>query len=951
MIPFRLPLHWTPCALCGLVVALPVFAANPAQAASSTESLLPVVPAGLRAELFAREPLVRNPCAMTFDARGRLFVGHGPQYRNPKPDTPPDSVVIVLDTDGDGVADTTKTFATGLNCIQGLAWHGRDLWVANSPDLTIVRDLDGDDEADEYVRVYTDLGNIEHALHGLNWAPDGKLYFSTGTSKGLTQAGHVAPKPFRELWGVQAPAGTPDFPPPVVFNKGNYKSTYQDPRDNWGREGGVLRSDDMGANIEIVARGTRNPWDIGFDSEFNWLGTDNDQYDGDRVIMPFFGAHFGWAHAWSAHWTGEGHLPTAPISGPVFTGSGTGVVYYDSPHLPPGYRGVWFINDWLRKTTFVYRPRWDGALLQPAGGNWEEFALGRGALFQPVDIATGPHGALYITGWGKSYGAVYKDGEQVNEGRIFRISWPAAPAAAWKTAKRAKPLAEWTFAELADDLGGTLPIWRVNAQDELVRRGPAARAGLIALLEGGNLETARETWALWTLGRIAPRDRTIDNWFATKGHTLTFNARVQSIRIVAHRIREFQPDAELPSFVVHALADPEPRVRFAAVQGIGQARQKQLVEPLCALAATEKDRVTFYAAWHALREIARPAEIKKLLDDSREGVRVAALLALLEGDLLDRDAVEKLVNDRGPRVAGIAAHWIARLSGNPLVVITPAPGDFAGSIKVKLLAGIKPAALRWTNDGSEPTPPGPGDRVREGDNLVLDQTTTLKVALYSKYNSGDSPAQYRKMGSTVTGTWTKRGPAPPAPPIVLEPREHALTAADVLPLVQGGNIEHGKRVFAAAGCFACHRVEGEGQTFAPDLTAMGDKADAGHIIQSMLEPNAIVAEGFSLQSISTRDGKSYAGILKEETNRVLTLVQPDGLPVGIDKESIVARETVHTSVMPSFDRLLSPQQMADVVAWLLSQRSQALEQTLPSVNTKRTSGSGEPRGTSSIRGN
>ena len=131
------------------------------------------------------------------------------------------------------IADTTRTFASGLNSIQGLAWHGRDLWIGNSPDLTIVRDLDGDDRADEYVKVYTDLGNLEHANHGHTWAPDGKLYFSQGTSKGLTQPGRVAPKPFRDLWGVQAPAGTPDFPPPQVFTREMYKATYQDPRDDW----------------------------------------------------------------------------------------------------------------------------------------------------------------------------------------------------------------------------------------------------------------------------------------------------------------------------------------------------------------------------------------------------------------------------------------------------------------------------------------------------------------------------------------------------------------------------------------------------------------------------------------------------------------------------------------------------------------------------------------------
>ncbi len=264
---------------------------------------LPALPEGFEIRIIAREPLVRHPCSLAFDARGRLFVGMGPQYRNPTPDTPGDRVSMLTDSDGDGILDSEKIFATGLNCVQGLAWHGRDLWVANSPDLTVVRDLDGDDVADEYVRVYTDLGNIEHALHGLNWAPDGKLYMSKGNSKGLNdpaQPGRVAPKPFRELWGVPSPPGAPDFPEPQIFKAADYRHAYQDPKDDWGQTGGVLRCDDMGKNLEIVARGLRNPWDITLDSGFNWLGTDNDQNEGDRLFMPFLGAHYGWGHAWSA---------------------------------------------------------------------------------------------------------------------------------------------------------------------------------------------------------------------------------------------------------------------------------------------------------------------------------------------------------------------------------------------------------------------------------------------------------------------------------------------------------------------------------------------------------------------------------------------------------------------------------------------------------------------------
>ena len=65
----------------------------------------PLVPDDINVMLFAREPLVRNPCAITFDVKGRLCIGMGPQYRKPKPDTPGDSVWILLDEDEDGTAE------------------------------------------------------------------------------------------------------------------------------------------------------------------------------------------------------------------------------------------------------------------------------------------------------------------------------------------------------------------------------------------------------------------------------------------------------------------------------------------------------------------------------------------------------------------------------------------------------------------------------------------------------------------------------------------------------------------------------------------------------------------------------------------------------------------------------------------------------------------------------
>ncbi len=184
----------------------------------------PTAPEGFEVTLAAKEPVVRNPCSMVFDSQGRLFVGQGPQYRRYNRDTPKDSVHLLLDKDKDGQYDATHVFATGFNAIQSIAWKGNDLYVANAPDLTIVRDLNGDDVADEYVKLYTDLGNLEHGLHGLNFAPDGRLYLSKGNSKGLSLPGRVAPKAFRELWDVQAPEGSSDIPPAQVYTAESYES-------------------------------------------------------------------------------------------------------------------------------------------------------------------------------------------------------------------------------------------------------------------------------------------------------------------------------------------------------------------------------------------------------------------------------------------------------------------------------------------------------------------------------------------------------------------------------------------------------------------------------------------------------------------------------------------------------------------------------------------------------
>ena len=440
---------------------------------------LPIVPEGFTVDVVAKEPIVRNPCVMAFDRLGRICVAQGQQWRAPTPETPGDRVDILIDSDGDGAADGIKTFAEGFNSVQGIAWHGGDLWVANAPDLTLVRDTDGDDEADLYIKVYTGLGNLEHSLHGLNFGPDGKLYMSKGNSKGYNRLDQLAPKAFRDLWGLASPAGAPDYTEVEVFTKETYRRAYHTPNDDWGQQGGILRCDpyagsdakqshhEMGRHLEIFSRGFRNPWDICFDDGFEWLGTDNDQTEGDKVFAPFHGAHFGWGHPWSFDWKGIDHLPTVPISMPLYEGSGAGVIHYHSTHFRPN-------TETCSSSTI-------GCVAKSTYSNLNgtvHFGDTKGVVFRvssltpkvvdhcqrvlvacssPRILKSAPTARFTFSVGGTHTVGTIKDGKQVDAGRVYRIRHIESDLVDWKRGNRSRPLSQWTLQELLADLGSSVP--------------------------------------------------------------------------------------------------------------------------------------------------------------------------------------------------------------------------------------------------------------------------------------------------------------------------------------------------------------------------------------------------------------------------------------------------------------------------------------------------------------
>ena len=623
---------------------------------------LPSVPDGFKVMFVAREPELSHEICMCFDDKGRLFVAGGPQFRLPKEDSPKDKIKILIDKNGDGKATEVKIFAEGFNCIQAIAWKGKDLWVCHSPDVTICRATDGGDVADEFIDVFTGLGPLRHALHGFNWAPDGKLYMSQGNNTCTKDA----PEAFRELMHVVSDA--PKEQSLRKYTKAEWKSHYLKPHNDES-EGGILRCDPDGKNLEIWARGMRNPWDIGFDSGFNWVSGDND--DGpehDRVFSPFFGAHYGKRHAWSYSWTGENNPCTVPIS-TLFdnaSGSAVGVVFNMSDQFPEPYRNCFFMGDSDGEKVYAFKPEWEGAQMKI---KLDKFAwtpkIGFGSLFLPTDVEVGPDGALYVVGWGSTYGSIhapyYKgdDKARINEGRVFRIWYdkaPLIPREKWFPAKRLKACKDWTFAELMEDMGHQIPVWRVNAQDEIVRRGKAVQAELLAALNSGTLNTAQETWSIWALGRIEPGSGTQNALFKTFLGSTNFNLRLQAIRIL-----QFRKASECAADLAALLADKEPRIRLEAANAIWHMGAKEQSTAMQTAAASETDRLCFYNQWRGMQELMSPETLKPLLKETRGGLRRAALLALLETKSLEPNEVMAFITDKEPATRQIAVLWLSKL--------------------------------------------------------------------------------------------------------------------------------------------------------------------------------------------------------------------------------------------------------------------------------------------------
>ncbi len=515
------------------------------------------VPPGFRLELFAAEPLIRNPMAMAWDDGGRLFVIETTDYPNERKDTPHgnDRIKILEDTDGDGRADTAKVFAEGLSIPTSLT-PARGGWiVSQAPDMLFLKDTDGDDRADMREVLFTGFGTYDtHAgPSNLRYGFDNWIWGTVGYAN------------FEGMVGADS----------LRFAQGAY------------------RFKSTGDKLESIATFTNNTWGLGFSEAFDVFGsTANNEHS---VYVAIFDRYY--AGVTGLKGDGkiklDGHYAIRPITQnvrqvDVWMGltAAAGHSLYTARDFPEEY--------WNR-IAFVSEPTGHllhQAIIEPSGSGYVErdgwnLLASSDEWVSPVQAEVGPDGAVWVLDWynfivqhnptpegfgtgaGNAHINVLRDKAH---GRIYRIVYEGARPTPYPALGGANSLVR--------ALAHSNMFWRMVAQRRLVEgQMTEAAPALIRLVGSKGVDQAGlnspAVHALWTLHGLGLLDGGDEAALAAAYGALRHAAagvRKNALRVLPHSAASTRAIMD-----AGVLVDKDLGVRLAALLALSQMPPSEAV--------------------------------------------------------------------------------------------------------------------------------------------------------------------------------------------------------------------------------------------------------------------------------------------------------------------------------------------------------------------------------------
>jgi len=333
------------------------------------------VPTGFELSLFAAEPEIEHPIAITWDHCDRLWVVETLDYPNglTTGDRGNDRLKICEDTDGDGRADKFTVFADGLALATSAVHANSGVIVASGGKMLFLKDTNGDAKADERKVLFEGfkMHDTHAGVSNLRYGFDGWIYGTIGYA------------------GFDGMVGGKQ----VKFDTG------------------VFRFLPDGSRIEFIGKTTNNTWGLGFTEQFDVLGSTANRQASWQVI----------GDGGNVHRADRGTriFPTTlDVQGsdgwdPPVELLGDGRIRAKSRHYTAAaghgiYTGRRFSEDWWNKVAFVCEPTGhlvslarlsteNADFIAPFEG--ENLYASSDAWSAPVAAETGPDGAVWISDW------------------------------------------------------------------------------------------------------------------------------------------------------------------------------------------------------------------------------------------------------------------------------------------------------------------------------------------------------------------------------------------------------------------------------------------------------------------------------------------------------------------------------------------------------------------------
>lgn len=644
--------------------AAPIVSPASAEAEQSMQAMR--LPEDWKRELFAAEPDVANVVAFDIDNQGRLYVCETFRQNRGVTDNrahdeqwlladlaaktvqdridyhkrllgeaaityaqQDDRIRRLRDTDGDGMADESIVVADGFNRLEegtgaGVLARGNDVYYTCIPKLWKLVDTNGDGKADERI-VLSDGYGVRvafrgHDMHGLIIGPDGRLYFSIG------DRGHY-----------------------VTRADGKVLS---DPAS-----GSVFRCELDGSNLEVFARGLRNPQELAFNDYGDLFTGDNNSDSGDkaRIVQIVRGGDSGWRmyyqylsdrgpfnreKIWHPYHDEQAAYIVPPIAN--FAAGPSGLAFDPGTGVDSSVRGKFFLCDFGGGTSNSgirsFSLEADGAFYKLAESDqpiWNVLA---------TDVAFGPDGAMWISDWVQGW-----DG--VGKGRVYRVMGPEFDA---KVAKQVRDLLSSDMDSLGvDELLSLLSHadrrLRNEATWQLAARGLVERLAKVALDTSGNrLARMHAIWGVEQSLRKASEVTPAMKAASASLATLLGDAD-EMVRSTAVDFMGQHGDASNAVALVPMMADASLRVRAHAALALAELAKRKVTVPGTFEAAVamltendNRDPIVRHSGITLLAALGDAPAIASLRQHASLSVRRAAVVALRQ---MGSDQITKFLDD------------------------------------------------------------------------------------------------------------------------------------------------------------------------------------------------------------------------------------------------------------------------------------------------------------------